>query len=145
MVATIQQDLIAAMKAKDDVRVGTLRLLLSSLKNKQIELGHELNQDQAMAVVQKEVKQRRDSIDQYQSAGRTDLAETEAAELEVLEGYMPAQLSESEISAEVEKAISSTGAASATDMGRVMGALAHLKGKADMALVSNTVKQKLVG
>ena len=145
MVATIQQDLIAAMKAKDDVRVGTLRLLLSSLKNKQIELGHELNQDEAMAVVQKEVKQRKDSIDQYQSAGRADLAEVEAAELEVLQGYMPAQLSESEIAAEVEKAIATTNANSATDMGRVMGALAHLKGQADMALVSNAVKQKLVG
>jgi uncharacterized protein YqeY len=145
MVATIQQDLIAAMKAKDDVRVGTLRLLLSSLKNKQIELGHELNQDEAMAVVQKEVKQRKDSISQYQAAGRSDLAAAEAAELEVLQAYMPAQLSEVEIATEVEKAIVATNASSATEMGNVMGALTHLKGKADMSLVSSIVKQKLVG
>lgn len=145
MVAIIQQDLIAAMKAKDDVRVGTLRLLLSNLKNKQIELGHELNQDEAMAVVHKEVKQRKDSIEQYQAAGRTDLADAEAAELEVLQSYMPAQLSEAEVATEVEQAIKATNASSATDMGRVMGVLAHLKGKADMAIVSNTVKKKLVG
>lgn len=145
MVATIQQDLIAAMKAKDSVRVGTLRLLLSSFKNKQIELGHELNQDEAMAVVQKEVKQRKDSISQYEAAHRSDLVEVEAAELAVLEDYMPAQMSESEVAAEVEKAIAKIEASSATDMGRVMGALSHLKGKADMAQVSSIVKQKLVG
>src|SRR5690606_29102746 len=117
MVATIQKDLIAAMKAKDDVRVGTLRLLLSSMKNKQIELGHELSSDEGMAVIQKEVKQRKDSISQYEAAGRADLAEEESAELAVLQTYMPAQMSEDEMADAVEKAISSTGASGASDMG----------------------------
>jgi len=145
MVATIQKDLIAAMKAKDDVRVGTLRLLLSSMKNKQIELGHELSSDEGMAVIQKEVKQRKDSISQYEAAGRADLAEEESAELAVLQTYMPAQMSEDEMAVAVEKAISSTGASGASDMGKVMGVLADLKGKADMGVVSAMVKQKLVG
>ena len=145
MVATIQQDLIVAMKAKDDVRVGTLRLLLSSLKNKQIELGRDLTDEEALQVVQAQVKQRKDSIQQYTAANRHDLAEAEAAELAVLQAYMPAQLSEAEIAAEVEKAIIATKASSATDMGRIMAALAHLKGKADMGIVSSVVKQKLVG
>ncbi len=143
MVATIQQDLIAAMKAKDETQVGTLRLLLSSLKNKQIELGHELNADEAMAVVQKEVKQRKDSIQQYVQAGRQDLADQESAELSVLEGYMPEQMDEAAIAVEVDKAIQASNATGPNDMGKVMGHLANLKGQADMGLVSQLVRQRL--
>src|SRR5690606_34379035 len=98
-----------------------------------------------MAVIQKEVKQRKDSISQYEAAGRADLAEEESAELAVLQTYMPAQMSEDEMAVAVEKAISSTGASGASDMGKVMGVLADLKGKADMGVVSAMVKQKLVG
>jgi uncharacterized protein len=143
MLKQIQQDMITAMKAKDDVRVGTLRLLMASIKNKQIDVGHELSDDEALLVVQKEVKQRKDSISQFTAAGRNDLAEAETAELAVLEEYMPAQMDESAITTEVDKAIASTGASAATDMGKVMGALAHLKGQADMGVVSNLVRQKL--
>lgn len=143
MLGNVQQDLIQAMKAKDDTRVGTLRLLLSSLKNKQIELGHELSDDEAMQVVQKEVKQRKDSIQQYTQAGRQDLADQESAELAVLQHYMPAQMDEAAISAEVDKAITETSATSPADMGKVMGQLTHLKGQADMGVVSTLVKQKL--
>jgi len=144
MLAKIQQDLIQAMKAKDAVRVGSLRLLMSSIKNKQIELGHELNDQEALQVVQKEVKQRKDSIQQYRDAGRQDLVDQETAELNVLQEYMPQQMGEQEISSEVDKAIQSLGAASPADIGKVMGALAHLKGQADMGVVSALVKQKLV-
>ena len=143
MLEKIQQDLIQAMKAKDAVRVGALRLLISSIKNKQIELGHDLNQDEALKVVQKEVKQRKDSIQQYAQADRQDLVDQESAELKVLEDYMPEQMDESSIAAEVDKAIAAVGASSPSDMGKVMAALTHLKDQADMSIVSNLVKQRL--
>lgn len=143
MINELQTDLIAAMKAKDDTRVGALRLLLSSVKNKQIDLQHELSEEEFLAVVQKEVKQRKDSIAQYEAAGRADLAGEEQAELKVLMSYMPAQMSEEEIAAAVDRAIADTGAASAADMGKIMPALAYLKGQADMGLVSKLVKEKL--
>lgn len=143
MLDKVQQDLVQAMKAKQGTRVGALRLLLASLKNKQIELGHELSSEEAVSVIQKEVKQRKDSIQQYSQANRQDLVEQESAELAVLQEYMPAQMDEATISKEVEKAIQSTGAASPSDMGKVMAALSHLKGQADMAVVSNLVRLKL--
>ncbi len=143
MIQSLQQDLISAMKAKDDVRVGTLRLLLSSAKNKQIDLGHELSEDDFKAVVQREVKQRKDSISQFEAAGRADLAEEEKAELAVMQEYMPAQMSEEAIAVEVDKAVAESGAASASDIGKVMPLLGHLKGQADMGIVSRLVKKSL--
>lgn len=131
------------MKAKDVTRVGALRLLLSSVKNRQIDLGHELNTEEFLAVVTKEVKQRRDSIDQFKAANRQDLVQNEQAELDILQQYLPAQLSQDQIAQKVDKAITQTGATSAADIGKVMGALAHLKTQADMAEVSKLVREKL--
>jgi uncharacterized protein YqeY len=131
------------MKAKDDVRTGALRLLLSAARNKKIELGHDLSDDEFLAVVNKEVKQRKDSIAQYLQASRADLVAEEQAELDILTAYLPAQLDSAQVIAEVDKAIVSTGATTATDMGKVMAALAHLKGQTDMAEVSQLVRQKL--
>jgi uncharacterized protein YqeY len=143
LVDQLNQDLISAMKAKDATVTGALRLLLSSVRNKKIELGHELADEEFLAVVAKEVKQRKDSIAQYAAASRQDLVDNEQAELAVLQRYLPAQLDAEAIAAEVEKAIASTGAAAAADMGKVMGALAHLKNQADMGHVSQLVRQKL--
>lgn len=131
------------MKAKDDVRTGTLRLLLSSTRNKRIELGHDLSDAEFLAVVEKEVKQRKDSISQYQAAGRQDLVDAETGELNILVEYLPEQMSSEQVAAEVDKAITSSGASAVADMGKVMAALSHLKGQADMAEVSALVKQKL--
>ena len=142
-IAKLQQDLMSAMKAKDAVRVGTLRLLLSSVKNKQIELGHELSQEEVLQVVKKEVKQRKDSIAQYQAVNRTDLVEEESAELAVLEDYMPAQMDEAAIVQEVDKVIADTGAAGPADMDKVMGALSGLRDQADMGMVSKVVRERL--
>lgn len=133
------------MKAKDDVRTGALRLLLSAVKNKQIEFGHDLTDQEFLAVVAKEVKQRKDSIAQYQQAGRDDLVKEEQAELDILNEYMPSQLSESDITTHVDNAIEITQASQLSDMGKVMASLSHLKGQADMSLVSQLVKQRLAG
>jgi uncharacterized protein YqeY len=141
----LQQDLLQAMKAKDATKVGALRLLLSSVKNRQIDLGHELNNDEFLAVVAKEIKQRRDSIEQFTAAGRQDLVANEQAEMDVIRQYLPAQLDESAIAQHVDQAITQTQATSVSDMGKVMTALSHLKGQADMAQVSTLVKQKLQG
>jgi uncharacterized protein YqeY len=140
----LSQDLVLSMKAKDDVRTGALRLLLSAARNKKIELGHDLSDDEFLAVVGKEVKQRKDSIEQYRQADRSDLVQEEQAELAILSSYLPEQLNAQQIADEVGKAITATGAAAATDMGKVMAALAHLKGQADMGEVSTLVRQKLV-
>lgn len=139
----LNQDLITAMKAKDATTTGALRLLLSSVRNKKIEIGHELSDDEFVSVVNKEVKQRKDSIEQYATAGRQDLVDAEKAEMDVLQKYLPAQLDSSAIEAEVNKAIAATNATAAADMGKVMGALSHLKNQADMGQVSQIVRQRL--
>lgn len=139
----LSQDLTAAMKAKDDVRTGALRLLLSATRNKRIELGHDLSDEEFLAVVGKEVKQRKDSIAQYTQAGRQDLVDQEKAELDIISDYLPEQMDSEQVAVEVEKALASTGASSPSDMGKVMAALGHLKGQADMAEISSLVHQKL--
>jgi uncharacterized protein YqeY len=139
----LSQDLAQSMKAKDDVRTGTLRLLLSATRNRRIDLGHDLSDQEFLDVVNKEVKQRRDSIDQYTQAGRPELAEAELAELNILLTYLPEQLSDQQVATEVAKAITNTQATTVADMGKVMAALSHLKGQADMAQVSTLVRQKL--
>ena len=141
----IISDLTAAMKAKDAGRVSTLRMVKSTLMNRQIEKGGELNDEEITKAMQSLVKQRKDSIEQYKSAGRGELAEKEATEITVIEEYLPQAASAEEIEQAVSQAIAETGASSIKEMGAVMkAALAKLQGKtADGKLVSETVKTKL--
>ena len=144
MLNQLQQDLLQAMKAKVANQVNALRLLLSNLKNRQIELGRELTADEMIAVVTKEVKQRRDSIAQFEAANRQDLVQNEQAELAVLQHYLPAQLSLDEVANHVDQAIAQTNATSAADMGKVMALVKpKVAGRADMGKVSALVKSKL--
>src|SRR6185369_9389751 len=127
---TIVADLTAAMKAKDAHRLSTLRMVKANLMNRQIEKGGELTDDEVMKALQSLVKQRRDSIEQYEKAGRTDLAEKEAAEITHIETYLPQAASSDEIAAAVDAAVSETGASTMKDMGMLMkAAMAKLAGK----------------
>jgi uncharacterized protein YqeY len=116
----IRADLTAAMKARDAARTSTLRMLQAAIKNEQIEKGGELDDAEVMAVVRRAVKQRNDSVEQYEKAGRQDLADKEKAELVVLEAYLPKQMSDDELEALVKETIASVGAESKKDMGKVM-------------------------
>lgn len=140
----IMADLKSAMLAKDQVRVDTLRFFLADLKNYKIEKQRELNDEDMMTLLERQVKRHRESIEGFEKGGRTEMAEKEKKELEILQTYLPVQMAPEEVEKEVEMAISSSGATSITDMGRVMGIIsAKLKGKADMGLVSTLVKEKL--
>ncbi len=142
---TIINDLTTAMKAKDAEKTSTLRMVKSALMNKKIEKGEELTDDEILKALQSLVKQRKDSIEQYEKADRADLAEKEKVELVVLEQYLPQAASVKEIEQAVSQAISDTGATSIKEMGAVMKAtIAILAGKnADGKIVSETVKGKL--
>lgn len=142
---TIVSDLTAAMKAKETERVGVLRMVKAALMNRFIEKGGELTDEEAAKTLQSLVKQRRDSIEQYEKAGRTELAAKEAAEIAVIEVYLPKAATPEEINAAVDKAVAETGASSMKEMGAVMkAALASLAGKsADGKMVSEAVKAKL--
>lgn len=141
----ITSDLTTAMKNKDTNRTSTLRMVKSNLMNRQIEKGGELTDEEITKALQSLVKQRKDSIEQYKSAGRLELAEKEAAEIEVIEEYLPQAASQEEIEKAVSEAISETGASSIKEMGAVMKtALAKLEGKTvDGRMVSETVKANL--
>ena len=140
----ITDDMKLAMKAQDKPALKAIRMILGAIKQKEIDERIELDDDQVMAVIQKMVKQRKDSISQFSDAGRTDLVEVEEAELLIINNYMPKQLSQDEIEAAVVKAISDTGADSMKDMGKLMGILkGQLDGKADMGQVSQLIKSKL--
>ena len=141
----IISDLTAAMKAKEADRVSTLRMVKANLMNRQIEKGGELTDDEVTKALQSLVKQRRDSIEQYEKAGRKELAEKEASEISHIEAYLPQSASRDEITAAVDAAIASTGATAMKDMGAVMkAAMANLAGKTvDGKAVSETVKSKL--
>jgi uncharacterized protein YqeY len=143
----IVADLTAAMKAKDAERTGTLRMVKASLMNRQIDKGGELTDDEVTKALQSLVKQRRDSIEQYEKAGRTELAAKEAAEITILDHYLPQAASLDEISTAVDAAVQETGASSMKDMGNVMkAAMVHLAGKsADGRAVSDAVKARLSG
>jgi uncharacterized protein len=142
--AQITEDMKTAMRAKETVRLGTIRLLQAAIKQREVDERIELDDAAVMSVIEKMLKQRRDSIAAYDGAGRQDLADIEKAEVVVLQTYMPAQLSEAEILAIVDKVIADTGAAGAKDMGKVVGAVKPLvAGKADMAKVSGLIKTKL--
>ena len=138
-------DLTSAMKAKDVERTGTLRMAKATLMNRQIEKGGELTDDEVTKALQTLVKQRRDSIEQYEKAGRSDLAAKEAAEISVIEGYLPQAASDEEIASAVDAAFQETGASSMKDMGSVMkAATALLAGKsADGRTLSDAVKARL--
>jgi uncharacterized protein YqeY len=136
----------AAMRAKDSARLSTVRLLLAAVKQREVDERIELDDAAVVAVVEKMIKQRRESIAQFENASRTDLADAEKAELQVLSGYLPAQMSEAEVQKAVDAVVAETGAASPKDMGKVMAALkGRLAGKADMGKVSALVKAKLSG
>ena len=140
----ITDDMKLAMKAQDKPALKAIRMILGAIKQKEIDERIELDDNQVMAVIQKMVKQRKDSISQFSDAGRTDLVEVEEAELLIINNYMPKQLSPDEIEAAVVKAISDTGADSMKDMGKLMGILkGQLDGKADMGQVSQLIKSKL--
>lgn len=143
---TITDDMKAAMRAKDAPRLSAIRLLIAAIKQKEVDERIELNDAQTLGVVEKLVKQRRDSITQYEAANRQDLADAERAELSIYEAYMPAQASDDEIAAAVAAAVSATGASGMADMGKVMGVVKQqLAGKADMGKVSALVKAALAG
>ena len=140
----ITDDMKLALKAQDKSALKAIRMILGAIKQKEIDERIELNDGQVMSVIQKMVKQRKDSISQFSEAGRTDLVEVEEEELSIINNYMPKQLSESEIEAAVIKAISDTGANSMKDMGKLMGILkGQLDGQADMGQVSQLIKSKL--
>ena len=140
----ITEDMKAAMRAKDSARLGTIRLLTAAMKQKEVDERIELDDALVLAIIEKMVKQRKDSISQFEAGGRQDLADIEKAELVILTAYMPAALSDAEVQTEVAAAIAATGAAGPQDMGKVMGVLkAKLAGRADMTAVSAQVKAAL--
>jgi uncharacterized protein YqeY len=140
----ITEDMKTAMRAKDSARLLTIRGLLAALKQKEVDERIELDDAAVIAIIDKLVKQRKESITQFTTAGRTDLVEKEAAELTVLEAYLPQRMSAEEIAAAVNKIVAELGASGPGDMGKVMGAVkAQLAGKADMGQVSAAVKQAL--
>ena len=140
----IINDLTAAMKAQDKDRVLVLRMAKTALKNQEINLGETLTDEQTLKVIQKEVKQRRESQKEYEKANRPELAEKEAAEIKILEAYLPAQLSPEELAEIVDAAIKDADANSMQDMGKVMGiATKMVAGRADGSSISELVKQKL--
>ena len=140
----ITDDMKSAMKAKDKQALKAVRMILEAIKKKEIDERKDLDDAQVMTVIQKMVKQRKDSISQFSDAGRTDLVEIEEAELEIINNYMPEQLSDEEVALVVDKAINDSGANSMKDMGKLMGMLkAQLQGEADMSLVSQLIKSRL--
>ena len=134
------------MRAKETLRLGTIRLLLAAIKQREVDERIELDDTAVTVIIEKLIKQRRDSIAQYQTAGRMDLVNAEQAELAILQAYMPAQLSAAEVDEAVATAITESGASSAKDMGKVMGLLkSRLAGRTDMGQVSALIKAKLAG
>ena len=140
----IKDDMKVAMRERDKDRLTTIRLILAAMKQQEVDTRKELTEADVLAILDKMVKQRKDSIDQFTKAGRDELAAKEQAEIEVIQVYLPQQLTEEEILELVADAISSTGAESMRDMGKVMGILKpKLQGRADMGKVSGLIKSKL--
>ncbi|WP_334188287.1 GatB/YqeY domain-containing protein [Noviherbaspirillum sp.] len=140
----ITEDMKAAMRAKDTAKLGTIRLLTAAMKQKEVDERIELTDAHVLAIIEKMIKQRKDSISQFEAGGRQDLADIEKAELSVLSTYMPAAMSDAEMQAEVAAAVAQVGAAGPQDMGKVMGVLKpKLAGRADMTVVSGLVKAAL--
>ena len=142
----ITEDMKSAMRAKETARLGAIRLLLAAIKQREVDERIVIDDAAVIATVEKMIKQRKDSISQFEKAGRDDLVAIEAAEMAILQTYLPAQLSDAEVEAAVAAAVASTGATGPQDMGKVIGALkAQLAGKADMGKVSGLVKAALSG
>ena len=142
----IISDMKDAMRSKEKVRLGTIRLITAAIKQREVDERIELDDQQILVVLDKMLKQRRDSINQYSQAGREDLAAVEAKEIEVVLEYMPSALSEDEVTQIINDAIAATGATSMKEMGKVMGAIkAKLQGRADMGEVSSKIKALLNG
>ena len=142
----ITEDMKAAMRAKETARLSTIRLLLAAMKQKEVDERIELQDADVLAIIEKMLKQRRESIAQFEKAGRNDLADVEKAEIAVLSTYLPQQMSEAEVAEAVAAAIQETGAAGPKDMGKVMGLLkSKLAGRTDMGRLSALVKAKLQG
>ncbi|MDX1529300.1 MAG: GatB/YqeY domain-containing protein [Gammaproteobacteria bacterium] len=140
----IQEDVKDAMRARDRERLGALRLITAAIKQKEVDDRVELDDAAVISVLEKMIKQRRDSIEQYQKGGREELAAREADEIEVIQNYMPAAMDESEIEALIDATLQQTGASGMKDMGKVMGALkAKIQGRADMGAVSAKVRARL--
>ena len=143
----LKEELKQSMLARDELKTSVLRMVLSAINYYEIQkggAGYEATDEDVMSVIQKEAKQRRDSIEEFGKAGRQELVDKETKELGILKAYLPEQMGEDEIKKLVEQAISQTGASSIQDMGKVMGALVpKLKGKSDGSLVSKIVKEKL--
>ncbi len=144
MLNQLTEDMKAAMKAGDKLRLSCIRMLRAAIKDKEIELGHGLDEAEAMAVLAKLVKQRNDAASQYADAGRDDLKDKELAEVEIIQAYLPEPLSGDELDVIVDQAISQTGAASMRDMGKVMAIVKDkVAGRADMGKLSGIVKARL--
>lgn len=142
--AQISEDMKAAMRAKDGARLSAIRLLLSAMKQREVDERIELEDTHVIEIIEKMLKQRRDSISQYEAAKRQDLADVEKFEVEVLTSYLPQPLTEAEVSAIIEKVIGETGAAGIKDMGKVMGLVKpQIVGRADVAKVSGQIKARL--
>jgi uncharacterized protein YqeY len=144
LTSEIQGQTQQALKAGDKLRVGTLRLLSAAIKNKEVELRHELSDDEVREVAGKEVKKRTESIEAFDAAGRTELADKERAERDVLSAYAPAQLSDDAVDALVDEALTATGATSVKEMGKVMSfVMGQAKGQVDGGVVQQKVRAKL--
>lgn len=144
LIDILKEEQKLAMKAKDKVRLGTIRLALSAIKQREVDEQITLNDDDILAVIVKMVKQRRDSVAQYEAANRQDLADAEQAEITILEAFMPQPLSDDEVSALIDDAITQSAAAGMQDMGKVMAVLKpQIQGRADMGKVSGLVRTKL--
>ena len=142
----ITEDMKAAMRARDAQRLGAIRMLMAAMKQKEVDERVELDDTAVIGIVDKLIKQRKDSVDAFQKAARQDLADSEAAEITVLQAYLPARLSAEEIATQVKAIVAEVGAKGPGDMGKVMGAAkARLAGKADMGQVSAAVKAALAG
>ena len=142
----ITADMKAAMKSGDKARLGVIRLILAALKQVEVDERIELDDQRVTAILDKMVKQRRDSLEQYEKAGRSELADQEKFEIGIIQEYLPEPLSEAEIETLIDEAIAATGASSMKEMGKVMGMLKpKLQGRADMGAVSARIKQKLAG
>jgi len=144
--AQVHEQMTAALRAGDKLRLGALRMLAASITNREKEVLHELSDEEVREVAGKEVKRRTESIEAFASAGRTELAEKERAEREILEPFAPEQLADAEVDAMIDGAISATGAVSMQDMGKVMGAvMASAKGRVDGSVVQRKVRERLAG
>ena len=142
----LTEDMKTAMRGGDKHKLGVVRLILAAVKQREVDERIELDDPQVLAVLEKMLKQRRDSVSQFDAANRTDLADVERAEMAIIETYLPAKLTDAEVDALIDAAIADTGASSAKDMGKVMAVVKDkAAGRADMAAVSGRIKAKLAG